>query len=203
VITVFVVGLVVVVGPALWHLGALFKNPFTTSVQRTTVETFDAHGNRIGTVVTTAPAGGSVLERSLASGGVLLLRLAVVAVAAYLSGALVYRTASGSFPSRIGGVEFAEQTGAGLAKLSETVDDLGANVAAVSARLDLTEAALQADVEALGTAGTDSAIALRELHEQLAATRAEVSELAEAIRALGDGLAAARPPPPPRTRRVT
>src|SRR5689334_6664049 len=94
VVGVFVLGLVVVVGPALWHPSSLFRDPFRPATQQKTVETFDAGGNLTGTVATTEPGAGSLLERSLASGGVLLLRLAVVAAAAYLGGALVFRTIS-------------------------------------------------------------------------------------------------------------
>lgn len=92
---VLVAGLIVIVGPALRHAGTLFDDPFVGQVERQTVETFDAGGRLTGTVVTTEPAG-SWLERSLGPGGVLLLRVAVVAVAAFLAGALVYRTASGT-----------------------------------------------------------------------------------------------------------
>src|SRR5947199_412517 len=107
--------------PSLVMVGAphfLSSTPFRPATQQKTVETFDAAGRRTGTEVTTEPGGGSLLERSLASGGVLLLRLAVVAAAAYLAGALVFRTMSGTFPSEIGGVKFAEEADVGLDKLT-------------------------------------------------------------------------------------
>lgn len=190
VIGVFLVGVVVVVGPALAHMGTLFKNPFTVPVERRTVETFDAHGTKTGTQVTTAPAG-SFVERALSSGGVLLLRIGVVAAAAFLAGALVDRTMSGSFPSEIAGVKFAEQAGAGL-------EELRAALRGVTTNID----GLRGEVEKLKEAGARGVFAVDALGEQLGATQAEVDQLSDAVKELKGGLAEAparrrpsRPPP--------
>jgi ABC-type transporter Mla subunit MlaD len=176
VVGVFLLGLVVVVGPALWHPASLFRDPFRPAVETRTVETFDAKGVKTGTEVTTGPAGGSLIERSMASGGVLLLRVAVVAVAAYLAGALVYRTISGTFPTEIGGVVFAEAAG-GLEKL-------GANVAELTARLD----ASAKEVDSIRDAATGAGAAVNEFNEQIDAVWGEVERLSEAVVALGDEL---------------
>lgn len=190
VIGVFLVGVVVVVGPALAHMGTLFKNPFTVPVERKTVETFDEHGTRTGTQVTTEPAG-SFVERALSSGGVLLLRIGVVAAAAFLAGALVDRTMSGSFPSEIAGVKFAEQAGAGL-------EDLRVALGVLTTKLD----GLGGEVERLKAAGVGGVVAVDALEEQLGATQAEVDQLHDAVKELKGALAtaparrrpAARPP---------
>jgi len=62
VVAVIVIGLVVVVGPALPHLGSLYKDPFAAQREQRIVENFDAGGNKTGTVITTAPVG-SLIER--------------------------------------------------------------------------------------------------------------------------------------------
>lgn len=139
VVAVFLLGLVVVVGPAVWNADSLFRDPFTGAEERRTVETFDPAGTLTGREVTTSPAGGSLIERALGAGGVLLLRLAVVSAAAYLAGALVYRTMSGTFPSEIGGVKFAEEAAVGLDKLTGSLTALGAEVAALAARVEAIE----------------------------------------------------------------
>ncbi len=122
VVAVFLLGLVVVVGPAVWNADSLFRDPFIGAEERKTVETFGADGRLTGREVTTSPSGGSLVERSLAAGGVLLLRLAVVSAAAYLAGALVFRTMSGTFPSEIGGVKFAEDAAVGLEKAEANIE---------------------------------------------------------------------------------
>jgi len=158
VVGVFLLGLVVVVGPAVWNADSLFRDPFTAATERTTVETFDAAGNRTGTEVTTEPAGGSLIERSLAAGGVLLLRLAVVSAAAYLAGALVYRTMSGTFPSEIGGVKFAEDAAVGLERADANIEQVRTDVAELAARMD----AAAADLEAMRSAAAEGAAAVAE-----------------------------------------
>lgn len=181
---VFVLGLVVVVGPALWHAGSLFRDPFTPAVERRTVETFDAAGNRTGTEVTTSPASGSLVERSLAAGGVLLLRLAVVSAAAYLAGALVYRALSGTFPSAIGGVVFAEDATLGLDKLQTAIGIVTTQTTELTARL----AAAERELAAMRQAATGGAAAAAELSERLDAAHEGVERLAEAVVVLGEEL---------------
>jgi outer membrane murein-binding lipoprotein Lpp len=176
---VLVAGLLVIVAPAVRHAGSLFDDPFVGQVQRRTVETFDAAGRLTGTEVTTAPAG-SWLERSLGPGGVLLLRMAVVAVAAFMAGALVYRTATGSFPSEIAGVIFADKTGAGL-------DELTGTVATLIARVE----GLYADVERLREAVTEGAHAVADLDERLDVTREQSGRIEASLLDISSQLSAA------------
>jgi hypothetical protein len=183
VVGVFLLGLIVVVGPALWHPASLFRDPFRPAVETKTVETFDANGVNTGTEVTTGPAGGSLIERSMAAGGVLLLRIAVVAAASYLAGALVFRTISGTFPSEIGGVVFAEAAG-GLEKLGANVGDLKNDLAELAARFD----ASAKEVAGLREAATGGGAAVNEFNEQIDAVWGEVERLSEAVVALGDEL---------------
>ena len=181
---VFALGLVVVVGPALWHLGSLFRDPFTPTVERRTVETFDAAGNRTGTEVTTSPTNGSLVERSLASGGVLLLRLAVVSAAAYLAGALAYRAVSGTFPSEIGGVKFAEDAAVGLDKLQTAVGIVTNQTAELTSRLGAAER----ELAAMRQAATGGAAAVAQFSERLDVAQEGIERLAEAVVVLGEEL---------------
>jgi uncharacterized coiled-coil protein SlyX len=190
VVGVFLAGLVVVVGPALPHLGSLFDDPFQAQVERRVVENFDAGGHSTGRTVTTAPAG-SLMERALAAGGVLLVRLAVVAAAAFLAGAVVYRTGSGNFPSEIGGVKFAEQASAGLDELSRTVEEVELKLARLSAKLDRTADELLNVQKAAG----EGLAAVAQLHTTLDVTRQQTGQLADAVAALGEELEALKGAP--------
>jgi hypothetical protein len=174
VVAVFLLGLVVVVGPALWNADSLFRDPFIGAEERRTVETYGPDGTLTGREVTTSPSGGSVVERSLAAGGVLLLRLAVVSAAAYLAGALVYRTMSGTFPSEIGGVKFAADAAVGLDKAMANIEVLRDEVTEVTARMD--------------AAAAEGAAAFVQVNERLEAAVDAVDRLAEVVGVLGDQL---------------
>lgn len=177
VVAVFLLGLVVVVGPAVWNADSLFRDPFIGAEERKTVETFGPDGALTGREVTTSPSGGSLIERSLAAGGVLLLRLAVVSAAAYLAGALVYRTMSGTFPSEIGGVKFAEDAAVGLEKAQANLEAVGKEVAELAARMDASDV----EVNTMRAAATEGAVSVADLHEQLDATRDTVRQLGQTV----------------------
>lgn len=177
VVAVFLLGLVVVVGPAVWNADSLFRDPFIGAEERKTVETFGADGRLTGREVTTSPSGGSLVERSLAAGGVLLLRLAVVSAAAYLAGALVYRTMSGTFPSEIGGVKFAEDAAVGLEKAQANLEAVRIEVAELADRTD----AAAAEVNTMRAAATEGAASVADLHEQLDAARDTVRQLGQTV----------------------
>ncbi len=173
---VLVVGLLLIVAPAIRHGGSLFDDPFVPRVERRTVETFDANGRATGTVVTTQPAG-SWVERSLGPGGMLLLRVALVAVAAFMAGALVYRTASGSFPIEVAGVKFAEKTTGGLEELTRTV-------ATVAARVE----GAYAELARVSAAGADGVAAVARLNHRVDTTEGRDEELAVAVVGIASGL---------------
>lgn len=100
---VLIVGAVLVVVPTAIHLGEAWKNPFEPSTTTTTVVTVSPEGKT--TKTTTAEASRSFVERSLASGGLLLLRIGIVALAAFLAGAVVQRTILGRFDMKLGPLE--------------------------------------------------------------------------------------------------
>jgi hypothetical protein len=68
---------------------------------------------------TTKEADESVLERSLASGGLLLLRLGVAALAAFIAGAAVQRTIMGNYAFKAGPLEVPELAAASEAAVDE------------------------------------------------------------------------------------
>jgi hypothetical protein len=152
---VLLAGILLIVAPAIRHAGPLFDNPFVGQLQQRTVETLDANGVRTGTVITTEPAG-SWLDRSLGVGGILLVKIAIAAVLAFLAAALFHRAATGSFPSKVGPMEFLEKTGAGFEELTRTLAN------------QLTELeALRADVERVSEAGADGVAAVAKLNRRL------------------------------------
>ena len=184
VVAVFLLGLVVVVGPAVWNADSLFRDPFIGVEERKTVETFGPDGRMSGREVTTSPSGGSLVERSLAAGGVLLLRLAVVSAAAYLAGALVYRTMSGTFPSEIAGVKFAEDAAVGLETAEANIEVVRDQVADLTAQMD----AAAGELQAMRNAAADGSAAYLRVNERVDAAVDAVDRLAEIVRVLSDQL---------------
>lgn len=113
-------GVVLVVAPALTD-----ANFDTVYEPRTTVEevvTRTTEGTETRT--TTKEADASPLERSLGDGGLVLARIAIVALVAFLAGAMVQRTLLGAYAFKAGGIEVpdlaeaANKTDEALAKLT-------------------------------------------------------------------------------------
>ena len=102
---------------------------------------------RQGTVtertVTTGPSGETLVERALSSGGFVLARLAAVALAAFLAGAVVQRLFLAQFAIKIGPVELGElsdTTREGLAAVRQRLESQMTAVAEVNERLAREEA---------------------------------------------------------------
>jgi hypothetical protein len=131
-VLVLVLGLPIIVVPALLHMGDVWENPFVPS--KTTVVEITTRPN--GTQVrktTTSEAERSFVERSLAAGGLLLLRLGAVALAAFIAGAVVQRAIMGRFDLKLGPLELAETKRAAEASeeaLAAVQDDLRGQVQA-------------------------------------------------------------------------
>jgi hypothetical protein len=101
---VAVVGLIVVFLPAAFHARDVFGDPFRAGTTTKTVTT--TVGNETTkTETTTSPSAQSLLDRGLATGGLLLLRLGIVALAAFLAGAVVQRIKLGDFALKLGPLE--------------------------------------------------------------------------------------------------
>jgi hypothetical protein len=101
---VFFIGIAFVVVPALIHIGYAYENPFKARTTTKRVVSV-APMNRVTITTTTEEAPGSFVERGLASGGLLLLRLAIVAAAVFLAGAVIQRLYLAEFALKLGGFE--------------------------------------------------------------------------------------------------
>lgn len=126
---VLVISLVLVVTPAVAALpSVLSEDPFKPHQVVTTVDksTYDS-GSGVTTKETTTTnteASEDLLTRSLSSGGLLLLRIAVAGLAAFLAGAVIQRAVLGRFDIKVGPIELselgkaAEAASGGIEKLS-------------------------------------------------------------------------------------
>lgn len=126
-IVVGLVGVLVVVAPAVDHFA--FDDPFEPGSQTEKVVTVEPDGKET-VQTTTSPADPSLAERALGDGGLLLLRLGVVALAAFLAGAVVQRTALARFDLKVAGLEIPD--------ITEAADKA---IAALTARLEEQEQA--------------------------------------------------------------
>jgi hypothetical protein len=140
---IFVLGMLVVVLPALWHLGAVTRDPFTAPTSTKTVTT-QVGKRTTSTVTTRSESSQSLLDRGLAAGGLLILRLGIVALAAFLAGAVVQRIKLGDFQLKLGPLEVPalQRLGASTEKSVETL------TAAVADNKTVTERAARGIVVA-------------------------------------------------------
>jgi hypothetical protein len=104
-----------------------------------------------------------------------------VAVAAFMAGALAYRTASGNFPTEVAGVVFGEKTAGGLDELNRNVVSLALGVESLRSELNRVSAVGDKGVAALGEL-TDKLELVQQEHDALSATVVDLtSGLAEAV----------------------
>lgn len=148
-VVVAVVGLAVVVIPTAGNF-AFDEDPFEPAQQVKKVETVAADGKKT-LQTTTSPASPSLAERSLGDGGLLLLRIGVVALASFLAGAVVQRTILARFDLKVGGIEIPE--------LTEATDDA---IVTLAARIERQE-----------DATTRALLTLAELSRSLAAQESD------------------------------
>lgn len=142
---VFSLGLIVVVGPVFLHLDSIFdEDPFAPGVETETVERTAPDGTTT-TERTTRPASTSALQRTLASGGLLMLRLGVVALAAFLAGAVVQRTLRGNFAIEVGagGIKVPPEVRQAASQSARATVELGAAVQALATLVEGVERDLQ------------------------------------------------------------
>lgn len=125
-IAVALLGLVVVVVPAALHIGQVLGDDPFVARKRTVTVVREVDG-KTDTETTTSPEDTAVLDRALSSGGLLLLRLGVVAIAAFLAGATVQRVIAGDFSGKFGPLELRRVSKAAAAS-STTVKELAQGV---------------------------------------------------------------------------
>jgi hypothetical protein len=147
-------GLAFVVVPTLAHLGEVFTNPYV-SPSTTVTEVTTQAGGEPTTKTITKEASRSFVERSLAAGGLLFLRIGVVVLAAFFAGALVQRMILGNYALKVGPVELPELARAAAAS-AQAVDDITAQL---DKQAKATEEAMRV------AAGTADGLAT--LHEKL------------------------------------
>jgi hypothetical protein len=125
---VFAAGISVVLLPAVPYVkDILSENPFTL---RTTVKTVEktSSGGETETTQTKSEANEGLIERSLAAGGLLLLRSGVVVLAAFIAAASVQRTLLGDFRIKVGPLELSEVAGSSAAALEKVKKDVQSSI---------------------------------------------------------------------------
>jgi hypothetical protein len=175
---VLVLGLILVVGPAVRYGGTIWANPFQPRTVTQTVTTQLPSGGR-RTQTTTREASEPFIERTLAPSGLFLFRIALVAIAAFLAGAVMQRTLLGRFAMKVGPVEVPDLRQAAAASEEALAQVIGE----LERQKKATESAMQV--------AADSA-------EGLAALAAETKQMRETIKAFAELFGDKRPKGPPR-----
>jgi hypothetical protein len=105
------------------HWRTVLDDPFKARVTTTRIEKRVAgHPKTVQT--TTAEAKEPIFDRALAAGGLVLLRLGLVIVAAFLAGALVQRAILANFEIQAGPVKMPKHTRHALATSESVLADL-------------------------------------------------------------------------------
>jgi hypothetical protein len=137
-----VVGCLLILVPAARHWRTVFEDPFKARVTTTRIEKSVPGGPKT-VQTTTAEAKESIFDRALAAGGLLLLRLGLVAIAAFVAAALVQRAILANFEIQAGPVKIPKYTGRVIAASRNVLSDL----------VRQTRANTDAAVQALEAAG--------------------------------------------------
>jgi hypothetical protein len=162
VLLVALIGVLVVVGPAVRYAGDIFDDPTRPEIQTETKTVITAAPGPDGrpvesereTTTTTTPRARSLLDRGFAPGGLLLLRIAIAAAAAFLAGAVTQRVLLGRYDVEIGpgGVKLGDlgqtvqQQGADALKLTEQLEAIDTKSTMGLSRLDASLSALAAQL---------------------------------------------------------
>lgn len=176
-------GLALVVWPVLANersRDALFGDPSWEETVTKRVEKTEVDGRKT-VEETTSDDPGSLLERSLAAGGLLLMRLGVVAGAAFLAGAVVQRTMLGHFALELGPLKVPD--------LPEAAAASEEGIAALKTRVVQQDGTIR-------TIGTATSQAVQGVSEEIARLKARTEELERAAAEL-----AAQPKARPAPRR--
>lgn len=130
-LTVLLGGLALVIAPLVPHGGRFLDDPYRARTVTETVskESRGATGALIATERTTTrkEADESLVERAFADSGLLMLRLGLVFIAAFLAGAIVQRTMARQFGIEIGPVKVPQLVAAAEAS-TDAIDKLRGSV---------------------------------------------------------------------------
>jgi hypothetical protein len=172
-VVVAIVGGFVVAKPAFDHRGDVTnQNPFTP---RTTEEvvTKEVAGKPTETTTTRKPESSGFVERALGNSGLFLLRVGIVALAAFLAAAVVQRTIMGDYALKVGPLEIPA-----LTEASETALE-----------------GVKADLERLNGQVAELERARRAGIRRDSKTRRTTATLASRLAALEDAVTRLEPPP--------
>ena len=148
-----------------------------------------AKGRVTETTTTTAPADESLTERTLAQSGLLIGRVALAVLAAFLAGAIVQRVVMGAYAVKVWNFEIgdlpavADKAKAGFAKLEKATNELGERTAALEqtaarkADLNAESARGQATSESLAQVAASVLADMNGLSEELVALKEQVATL--------------------------
>jgi uncharacterized coiled-coil protein SlyX len=165
--SVFALGVALIGVQTALHWRELGADPFSTRSEETRVVKTDATG-AVSTEVTTKPADGSLVERALASGGLLFIRVALVAVGAFVAGGIAQRVLRADYAIKLGAFELPESVEEAGHKATEAIN-------ALSERVD-TLSGLNAQV-------ADASEGMASLTSELVRINNEIEDLRNRLRA--------------------
>lgn len=120
-IVVALFGLVIVVLPAMLHIGDVFADPF---VNQTKSQVSTPSGHPPVPAAATESHDQPLIDGTLGDGGLLLLRVAVVALAAFLAGATMQRIGAADFAGKFGPFELRKLSTKAAAASSTSIERL-------------------------------------------------------------------------------
>ncbi|MDQ6915050.1 MAG: hypothetical protein M3155_04485 [Actinomycetota bacterium] len=123
-VAVLGLGGLVVVKPAVDHFSDVYRgNPFTPrSKQEKVVK--ETPNQPTVTTTTTKPESGSFVERALGDSGLLMLRIGIVVLAAFLAGAAIQRAALGEFALEVGPLKLPDVAAASKTAIADLTTKL-------------------------------------------------------------------------------
>lgn len=179
VVLVALVGVLVIVGPAVRYAEDVFDDPTLPEIQTETKTVVTAAPGSSGglveserqTTTTTTPRARSLLDRTFAPGGLLLLRIAIAAAAAFLAGAVTQRVLLGRYDIEVGptGVKFGD-----LGDLGKSVEQQGEVATKLTERLETVDAETKNRLTRIDNSLADLA---RQLNNAKGATEESIMEL--------------------------
>lgn len=168
-VSVVALGGLTVVKPAIDNFGAVYKqNPFKPETTTTTTIR-KVPGKPTETTINRQPAEGSWTERALGDSGLLLLRVAVVVLAAFLAAAAMQRLVMGDYALKVGPVEVPALTAAS----EDALTAIKADLEALGARLSKLESFRR--VSLLDSSDTKRSLA--KVAEELAQLKRRIDDL--------------------------
>jgi hypothetical protein len=128
---VLILGLGLIGVQTALHWRELGADPFNPRDETTKVVKTDGAGNVVSTEVTTKP-DTSLVNQALASGGLLFIRVALVALGAFVAGGMTQRVLSGDYAIKVGGFELPQGVEEAGQAATEAINALSEKVSTLS-----------------------------------------------------------------------